>query len=107
MNMGQTFGEKIKVLRESRNMTLKDLSSILGIDVSMLGKIEKGTRQANPSIISKLSQTFGLNETELNVSLISDKIADQVVKSYEEYAEEILKLAEEKVAYRKNSKVGR
>lgn len=98
------FGEQIKNLRESKKMTLKELSALLGIDISMLGKIEKGTRQANPSIISKLSEIFKITESELNVSMISDQIADQVVKRYNQQAEQILKVAEQKVAYRSKSK---
>ena len=85
-------------------MTLKELSALLGIDTSMLGKIEKGTRQANPSIITKLSEIFNITESELNVSMISDQIADQVVKRYNQQAKQILKVAEQKVAYRTRSK---
>lgn len=98
------FGEQIKILRESKKMTLKQLSTLLEIDTSMLGKIEKGTRQANPSIITKLSAIFEISESELNVSMISDQIANQVVKRYNQQAEQILKVAEQKVAYRTKSK---
>lgn len=99
------FGKQIKILRESNKMTLKELSALLGIDTSMLGKIEKGTRQANPSIITKLSEIFNITESELNVSMISDQIAGQVVKRYNQQAEQILKVAEQKVAYRTKSKI--
>lgn len=102
--MELTFGEKIRTLRESKKMTLKELSAHLGIDTSMLGKIEKGTRQANPLIIAKLSEIFSISESELNVSMISDQIADRVVKRYYQQAEQILKVAEQKVAYRTKSK---
>lgn len=104
INIELPFGEKIKILRESKKMTLKELSALLGIDTSMLGKIEKGTRQANPSIITKLSEIFNITESELNVSMISDQIADQVVKRYNQQAKQILKVAEQKVAYRTRSK---
>lgn len=103
INVELPFGEKIKTLRESKKMTLKELSALLGIDNSMLGKIEKGTRQANPSIITKLSEIFNVPEAELKVSMISDQIADQVVKRYNQQAEQILKVAEQKVAYRTKS----
>ena len=99
------FGKQIKILRESKKMTLKELSALLGIDTSMLGKIEKGTRHANPSIITKLSEIFNITESELNVSMASDQIANQVVKRYNQQAEQILKVAEKKVAYRTKSKL--
>lgn len=99
-----TFGKKIKSLRESKDMTLKDLSSLLEIDISMLGKIEKGTRQANATIIRKLSEIFEIPESKLHISMVSDQIVDQVMKKYTQQAEEILKVAEQKVAYRTNPK---
>ncbi len=102
--MNHTFGEQIKTLRESKQMTLKELSQLLGIDTSMLGKIEKGTRHANPLIISKLSEIFGISESELSVSMISDQIVDQVISKYNEQAEQILRVAEQKVAYRNKLK---
>jgi len=101
--MEQNFGDKLRYLRESRNMTLKELSSSLGIDTSMLGKIEKGTRIANPQIIKELSNLFGIEEEELNVSMISDQIVRQVVKRYDKQAHEILRVAERKVAYQKQN----
>jgi len=103
--MEQSFGEKIKSLRESKKMTLKELSILLEIDTSMLGKIEKGTRRANHNIINKLAQIFDISESELNVSMISDQIANQVVKKYNQQAQQILKVAEEKVAYRSKNKM--
>jgi len=100
-----SFGERIRNLRESRKMTLKELSSLLEIDTSMLGKIEKGTRKANVNIINKLAQIFDVSESELNVSMISDQIANQVVKKYNQQARQILKVAEEKVVYRSKNKI--
>lgn len=98
--MELSFGERIKCLRESKKMTLKELSTLLEIDISMLGKIEKGTRLANNTILYKLSQIFEITESELSVSMISDQIANQVVKKYDQHALQILKVAERKVAYR-------
>lgn len=86
-------------------MTLKELSSHLEIDTSMLGKIEKGTRKANDNIIHKLAEIFDVSESELNVSMISDLIANQVVKKYNQQAQQILKVAEEKVAYKSKNEM--
>jgi len=103
--MEYSFGERIRNLRESKKMTLKELSSLLEIDTSMLGKIEKGTRKANDNIIHKLAQIFEVSESELNVSMISDQIANQVVKKYNQQAQQILKVAEEKVAYKSKNEM--
>ena len=101
--MEQTFGETINLLREKNKLTLKEVATSVGIDTSMLGKIEKGTRKANPEIIQQLSLFFEISEKELRISMISDLIAKQVIKNYKEHAHEILKVAERKVAYQKSN----
>lgn len=46
---GETLiGEKLKILRQERNLTLRALGEKLGIDYSYLGKVERG--KANPSM---------------------------------------------------------
>lgn len=96
--MEQSFGEQIKSLRESKRLTLKQASAALGIDISMLSKIEKGRRTANSELIKSLSNLFDVKQSELNVSMASDLVAMQVVKKYSDNALEILKAAEKKVA---------
>jgi transcriptional regulator with XRE-family HTH domain len=95
----RSFGTVIKDLREARNLTLKDVSSVLEIDLSTLGKIEKNQRFPNKELISKLSDFFNVDKKQLIINLISDKVVYQVEN--EEYAEEILRVAEAKVKYLK------
>jgi transcriptional regulator with XRE-family HTH domain len=91
----RSFGTVIKDLREARNLTLKDVSSVLEIDLSTLGKIEKNQRFPNKELISKLSDFFNVDKKQLIINLISDKVVYQVENV--EYAEEILGVAEAKV----------
>jgi len=95
----KSFGEKIRELRDTNNLSLKDVSEILEIDISTLSKIEKNKRSANKDMIVKLSKIFKINEKDLMISFLSDKVAYNLIN--EEYAEETLIVAEEKVKYLK------
>lgn len=97
-----SFGETIKGLREEKELTLKEVSRELGIDTSMLGKIEKGQRSANRNIVKILAVLFDVDEKNLLLNFLSDKVVYQVAE--EEDAKEILKVAEAKVKYIQSKK---
>ena len=94
-----SFGERVRKLREQADMPLRKLAALLDIDQSTLSKIERGERKPNTELIEKLSAIFSIDKKELQISFISDKVAYEVLS--EEYSQEILKLAEEKVEYLK------
>lgn len=101
----QTFGEKVRKLREQASMPLRKLSALLDIDQSTLSKIERGERKPNIELIDKLSSIFNIDNKELHISYLSDKVAYELLS--EKYSQEILKLAEEKVLYLKANKKNR
>ena len=96
----ETFGEKVRKLREKADMPLRKLSALLDIDQSTLSKIERGERKPNTELIDKLSSIFSVDKKELQISYVSDKVAYEILS--EEYGSEILKVAEEKVKYFKS-----
>ena len=97
-----SFGERVRKLREQADMPLRKLAALLDIDQPTLSKIERGERKPNTELIEKLSAIFSIDKKELQISFISDKVAYEVLS--EEYSQEILKLAEEKVEYLKAHK---
>lgn len=102
MEFEPTFGETIKKLREEKHLTLREVSEQLQIDTSMLGKIEKNTRKPNKELIEKFAAFFKVSDKELKIAFLSDAVAYQIMD--EEDAQEVLKVAEEKVKYFKNKK---
>ncbi len=46
-------------------MTLKELSSVAGISSSHLGRIERGERFPSASVLRKLAEPLGFDESEL------------------------------------------
>lgn len=98
----QTFGETIRKLREGNDMPLRKLAALLDIDQSTLSKIERNDRRGNEEIINKLSKIFKIEKRELQICLLSDKLAYEVLD--EEYGSEALHLAEDKIEYLKKLK---
>jgi transcriptional regulator with XRE-family HTH domain len=101
--ISQTFGEYIKHLREQKGYPLRKVAAVLDIDTSTLSKIEKGDRLANKSMISHLAQLYNIDSEKLNLILISDKVALELINEIN--AEEIVKAAMEKVKYLKSKNV--
>lgn len=99
----ETFGEKVRKLRDNANMPLRKLSALLDIDQSTLSKIERGERKPNLDIINKLSFIFNVDKKELYIDYASDKVAYEIMS--DQYCHEILKLADEKIKYLKAKKI--
>lgn len=97
--MMETFGEKVRKLRERNDMPLRKLAALLDIDQSTLSKIERGERNPNTEIIDKLASIFAIDRKDFQICYISDKVANEI--SLEEYSSEILRIAEKKVQYLK------
>lgn len=94
-----SFGEHLRSLREKQNLTLKNVAEQIGIDTSLLAKIERNERHPTKNIIRQVSIFFNCNEQELLNNFLSDQIAYKILD--EEADIEILKVAEEKVKYLK------
>jgi transcriptional regulator with XRE-family HTH domain len=99
INKAISFGEHLRNLREKKELTLKFVSEQIGIDTSLLAKIERNERQPTKSIIKQAAVFFEINEKELLNDLLSDVIAYKIID--EEADLSILKVAEEKVKYLK------
>jgi len=93
----ETTGQIIRETREKKGMLLRELAAELKIDSAVLSKIERGERKPTKDLVLKIVQILGLNERELMLSWLSDKIVYEI--SDEEFGLDALKLAEKKVKY--------
>ena len=94
------LGETIRKLREEKGLPLRTVSAYLDIDQAILSKIERGQRNASREQVIKLADFFKVNENDLLVFWLSDKLVYEVAD--EEIALKALKVAEEKIKYIKN-----
>jgi len=105
LNRTSLFGENLRSLREDSGMTLKFVSNKIGIDYSLLAKIERNERQATKKIIKLISDLFKLDEKKLQNDFLSDQIAYKIF--HEEADLSVLKDVEEKFKYLKTIRNGK
>lgn len=74
----KTFGETIRELREKKGLLLRQLAAALEIDTALISKIERGERTAQREQVSKLAAMLEVEEEQLMVIWLSDKIMNIV-----------------------------
>ena len=72
------LGNKIKELREEQGLLQRQLAAILGVDVPMFSKIERGDRRAKREHVIVLAQELNADVHELLSLWIADKIIDAI-----------------------------
>lgn len=97
-----TIGERLRTLREEVHLSLREVSSHIGIDTSLLGKIERNERQPTKEQIKHIAVFFKIDEKILIKELLSDQFAYKIIE--QEADIDTLKVAEDKVEYLKASK---
>jgi transcriptional regulator with XRE-family HTH domain len=62
----QSFGEKLKTLRQQRGLSQKRLAALSGVSPSYLSRVERSERNIpHPSALVKLAGPLGINEYEI------------------------------------------
>lgn len=98
-NKVTTFAEQVRTLREEAQLSLREVAEKIGIDTSLLGKIERNERQPTKEQIKQVAKYFKLDEREMLKEYLSDQIAYRILE--EEADLDTLKVAEKKVQYLK------
>jgi len=95
----ESFGEHLRSLRERAGLTLKSVAEEIGIDTSLLAKIERNERQPTRQVIKEVAGYFKVSERDLQNNFLSDQIAYKILDQEADLS--ILKVAEQKVKYLK------
>lgn len=98
----ETIGEKLRHIREEKELPLRKVAALLDIDVAILSKMERGERKITKEVVLKLADIYGYNADDLLVSFLSDKILYEIED--EDLGIEALKVAEERAKYIKANK---
>ena len=103
--MSTIFGNRIKTLREEKQIPQRQLASVLEIDTATYCKIEKGDRRAKREQVIVLAELLEVDSKELIRLWSADKVYDIIAE--EEEATQILNVvAETIVEYkRKTAKI--
>jgi transcriptional regulator with XRE-family HTH domain len=94
-----TFGEQLRTLREQAELSLREVANKIGIDTSLLGKIERNERPATKGQIKQIATFFNVNEKQLLKEFLSDQFAYKIIE--EEADLDTFKVAEAKVEFYK------
>jgi transcriptional regulator with XRE-family HTH domain len=71
------FGELILELRTNAGYSQKKVADKLGIDISLLSKIEHGERHVQGHMLRPVSELFKLNYKEIQIQYLNQKIEDE------------------------------
>jgi len=93
----KAFGLLIKEARLEKGFSQKELAGLLGIDSSLITRMEKGERLPVRGQVVQMAALLGMDEKKLLVRWLSEKIVKEL--EYEPYAREILIAVEEQVRY--------
>ena len=89
------IGKILKTIREERGLQLQQAASESNVDLTLLSRIENGKRLPTESLLVKLAAIYGVDNDELIVQLVSDKIIE-IGNKYPEHRIDALKVALEK-----------
>ncbi|MCB0482311.1 MAG: helix-turn-helix transcriptional regulator [Flavobacteriales bacterium] len=98
----ETIGEKLRHIREEKELPLRKVAALIDIDVAILSKMERGERKITKEVVLKLADIYYYNQDDLLVSFLSDKILYEI--QGEDLGIEALKVAEERAKYLKANK---
>lgn len=73
------FGKSLRILRESYNLTLRNISENTGISLSTLSKIERGAQLPRIDNAIKISQMFHISVEKMAKG--DDCIREEIEKS--------------------------
>jgi len=96
------FGDIIRKKREEKGMLLRQLAAVIDVDTAILSKIERGERKARRELVDKIAKALEFNKQELVIEYLSENIAYGIID--EEFAMDVLKVAEGKLKYFKLNK---
>ena len=90
------LADKIKQLREEKQLFQRQLAEVLEIDTPMYCKIERGSRPIKRAQVVALAKFLSIDETELLTLWLTDKVLE-VLNTEKKIAREVLKTANENI----------
>jgi len=90
------FAEKIRQLREEKQLFQRQVSAYLEMDNALYCKIERGDRQAKRELVVKLAELFDADCDDLLSLWLADKVID-AVKDERELMDKVLIIVKENI----------
>jgi transcriptional regulator with XRE-family HTH domain len=74
MNSDIEIGSYLQQLRKERKMSLREVAEHIGIDISMLSKIENGERHIQAYQLSSIAEFFNVDFRQLQIKFLMQRI---------------------------------
>lgn len=71
------FGDYLHQLRIEHQLPLRTVADKLGIDISLLSKIEHGERFVQAHMLSGVCELFNLNYREFQIQFLNQKLEEE------------------------------
>jgi len=78
MNKSNSFGQRIRDLRQERKQLQLHLAAEVGVKPWVLSKIERGLRRAKPELLAKFAKALYAERDELHLLWLADRIQDAI-----------------------------
>lgn len=72
-----SIGNYLQNLRKERKLSLREVADHVGIDVSMLSKIENGERQLQSHMIAPLAEFLKIDFKVMQIQFINQRIIQE------------------------------
>jgi transcriptional regulator with XRE-family HTH domain len=72
------LGGKIRTIRESKSLLLRQVAAYLEIDTALISKIERGERRLTREQVIKLAKFYNVTDEKLLTLWLSDKLLDTI-----------------------------
>lgn len=74
------LGDKLRTLRESQGLLLRQAAAFVEVDTAFLSKVERGEKKASKEQVIKLSEFLKAQPNDLLILWLADRITDVVEK---------------------------
>jgi len=91
----KSFGEKLRELRETKGLLLREVGDTLNLDTALVSKFERNERKPTKEQVLAFAKFYNTNAESLLVAWLSEKIAYELVD--EKVALKAVQLAEQKI----------
>lgn len=72
------LGQELRRIRESKNIFLRQIASVLEMDTAMMSKIERGERNLQREQVIKIASFYKISEEKLLTLWVHDKVLNVV-----------------------------
>lgn len=97
--MSNYFGQKVRELRDKKNILLRQIAAHLEVDTALISKLEKGYRNPSKEQVIKIAEFLNIEPDDLLILWLADKV-ESVVASDKNLASNAMNIVKNKMKNR-------